>query len=78
MMVMMTDNTMNMMMMMMTDNTVMTMMMMVMMMTDNTVQNSSKAFHDIKETEIAHKRDDDENLDDGDAVNDETQVHYGH
>ena len=57
---------------------IMTMMMMVMMMTDNTVQNSSKAFHDIKETEIAHKRDDDENLDDGDAVNDETQVHYGH
>ena len=65
---------------MMTDNTMMMMMVMMMMvmMTDNTVQNSSKAFHDIKETEIAHKRDDDENLDDGDAVNDETQVHYGH
>ena len=72
MMTMMTDNTMMMMMM------TMMMMMMVVMMTDNTVQNSSKAFHDIKETEIAHKRDDDENLDDGDAVNDETQVHYGH
>ena len=73
MMTMMTDNTM-MLMVMMTDNT----MMLMVMMTDNTVQNSSKAFHDIKETEIAHKRDDDENLDDGDAVNDETQVHYGH
>ena len=75
MMTMMTDNTM---MMMMTNNTMMMVIMMMVMMTDNTVQNSSKAFHDIKETEIAHKRDDDENLDDGDAVNDETQVHYGH
>ena len=50
------------------------------MTTDNTdVQSISKAILDIKEREITHKRDnddDDEELYD-DAVNDDTEVQYG-